>query len=127
MHREPAMPLKPPTRRYVVLEHTHDGIHYVLMCEVGSALRTWRLSSPPSVGQRQTAEASFDHRLLYLEYEGPIGADAGHVVRWDHGCYEGDAAGEDSIQLAVHGVRLDGIIELVRQTGTDWVFTYRKP
>ena len=38
-------------------------------------------------GRGFPAEALPDHRLIYLEYEGPISGDRGTVVAWDRGEY----------------------------------------
>src|SRR6185437_4307487 len=58
--------------RFVLLEHDHPELHWDLMLESGAVLRTWRLTAPPCGGEVITAMASFDHRALYLDYEGPI-------------------------------------------------------
>ena len=34
------------------------------------------------------AEVLPDHRLAYLDYEGPISGDRGSVTRWDRGTYD---------------------------------------
>jgi hypothetical protein len=98
--------------RYVILEHTHQGVHFDLMLEVNGKLRTWRLASPPGSGKSIAAEASFDHRLLYLDYEGPISGDRGHVRRWDTGTYEGVACAADLVVVALGGEKLRGRLEL---------------
>ena len=82
--------------RFVILEHDHPVLHWDLMLESGPALRTWRLAGPPeSAGGAVAAKASFDHRLAYLDYEGPVSRGRGTVRRWDQGTYliEEEAAG----------------------------------
>lgn len=74
--------------RFVILEHDHPVRHWDLMLETGSILRTWRLAEPPRPGSVITAEATFDHRLHYLDYEGPVSGDRGTVTRWLAGTYE---------------------------------------
>ena len=63
--------------RYVVLEHDHPARHWDLMLEAGDVLRTWRLAAPPGADQPIGATATFEHRLAYLDYEGPISGGRG--------------------------------------------------
>ena len=74
--------------RYVILEHDHPTLHWDLMLEAGEVLRTWRLAAPPRPGGKVAAEPSFDHRLVYLDYEGPVGGDRGTVSAWERGTCE---------------------------------------
>lgn len=74
--------------RFVILEHDWPSRHYDLMLEFGSALRSWRISKLPVVDESMNAEPIGDHRLEYLDYEGPVGGDRGHVRRMDAGSYE---------------------------------------
>src|ERR1700704_4821039 len=80
---DPTMP------RFVILEHDHPVLHWDLMLEAGTALRTWRLARAPSApGEVIDALALPDHRLFYLDYEGPVSGGRGVVKRWDAGEYE---------------------------------------
>lgn len=69
--------------RYVILHH--QGIetpHFDLMIETveGSALSTWRLDRwPPADGDLATPLP--DHRRAYLDYQGPLSDNRGHVSR----------------------------------------------
>jgi hypothetical protein len=69
--------------RYVVLHHTGiDEPHYDLMLELapGASLATWRLPAwPPAPGDQFLPLAA--HRRDYLEYEGPVSHNRGHVRR----------------------------------------------
>ena len=63
--------------RFVVLYHEtppdHDRPpHFDLMLETGQVLRTFALPRWPAAGEVTAAEALADHRLAYLDYEGPI-------------------------------------------------------
>ena len=74
---------------FVVLEHDHPELHWDFMLEHGGVLKTWRLpASWPAAGQKLPAVALADHRLQYLDYEGPVSGDRGRVVRRDRGSYE---------------------------------------
>jgi hypothetical protein len=108
--------------RFVVLEHDHPELHWDFMLEAHGVLRTWKLAAPPQAGLVIPATASFDHRLLYLDYEGPVSGDRGQVVAWDRGTFEGDI--EDSAERVVvrlHGNRLRGMARLERGPGEAWL------
>ena len=104
--------------RFVILEHDHPTLHWDLMLEDGAALKTWRLPQPPgqeaSGDETRVADAVAlpDHRLMYLDYEGPVSGDRGHVKRWDAGTYEslGRDAATWTVRLA--GARWDGVLTL---------------
>ena len=77
--------------RFVILEHDHPVMHWDLMLEAGDVLQTWRLMQPPeSVGCAIEATALGDHRVMYLDYEGPVSGDRGTVKRWDAGEFSED-------------------------------------
>ena len=106
--------------RFVILEHDYPTTHWDLMLEADSVLRTWRLARPPQSGETIDATSVCDHRLHYLDYEGPISGDRGHVVRWEWGTFaevEGSAR-----RLVVHmaGKRLHGVLVLERAEGDAW-------
>ena len=69
--------------RYAILHHTGVAIpHFDLMFETapGGALATWRSADWP-VDSPAVVERLADHRRNYLDYEGPVGDDRGHVSR----------------------------------------------
>lgn len=103
--------------RYVILTHDHPFLHWDFMLEVGGVLRTWRLVQPPEPGVVVAAELLADHRLAYLDYEGPVSGNRGTVTRWDAGTYEGREEA-DGWALHLEGGRLRGAARLV-QTGAD--------
>ena len=71
-------------KRFVILEHDWDGVHYDLMFEADGRLRTWKIPAPPCA-EPQPAVLIFDHRIDYLAYEGPVSGGRGTVKRWDSG------------------------------------------
>lgn len=77
-------------RRYVVLEHEVGvgDVHYDLCLEDGDVLITFQLDAPPATDQVVTGRRSFDHRPLYLSYEGELTRDRGRVKAWDRGLAE---------------------------------------
>ncbi len=109
--------------RYVILRHeTPQGVHFDFMLEAGDMLKTWSLGEPPRPGVEIECQALPDHRLAYLDYEGPVSGGRGSVTRWDHGTYvlERQSEAEWAIELA--GERLAGKATLCRDpaNSTRW-------
>ena len=107
--------------RFVILEHDHPERHWDLMLEADGVLRTWRLHAPPGPGRTVVAMPSFDHRLAYLDYEGPVSGGRGTVQRWDAGTFEWDMETDDQKTFRLRGGRLQGRARLSR-TGETWSF-----
>jgi hypothetical protein len=110
--------------RYVILEHDYPQLHWDLMLEAGEVLRTWRLAAPPRAGESVRAEPSFDHRRLYLDYEGPVSGDRGTVKAWDCGTYEPALEGIDAenrgVVIELTGTRLRGTATLRPDPSGEW-------
>ena len=114
--------------RFVILEHDHPFLHWDLMLEAGDALRTWRLLEDLRDFQNPgdlviAAETLPDHRLAYLDYEGPVSGNRGFVKRWDAGEYELIAEDDSRIRIALSGERIRGEFELRCDDNGDWRFT----
>jgi len=109
--------------RFVILEHDHPSLHWDLMLESGEVLRTWRLTRPPEPGRAVSATATFDHRRVYLDYEGPISGNRGQVSRWDYGTFSWRESEEDRLELELTGMRLRGVLSMRRSTDPEWVLT----
>jgi len=109
--------------RFVILEHDHPFLHWDFMLEAGAVLRTWRLLAEPLPGRTVEAEALGDHRLAYLDYEGPVSGNRGSVRRWDAGTFEWmeDTANRVVVRLA--GSRCQGEALLEQGAGGQWKFT----
>jgi hypothetical protein len=107
--------------RFVILHHDFPAgharrPHWDLMLEWGQALRTWAVEIEPGVAMEVKAEALPDHRLAYLDYEGPISGNRGTVTRWDAGQYQLENDREDELTVQVRGGRLCGELRLRRET-----------
>ena len=102
-------------RRYVILTHDHPRLHWDLMLEVDGALRTWRLSAPPEPDVEIAAEPLGDHRLAYLDYEGPVSGDRGYITRWDAGVVEWLNEDAENPHVRVRGEKLGGDLLLERR------------
>ncbi|MCS7168234.1 MAG: DNA polymerase ligase N-terminal domain-containing protein [Gemmatales bacterium] len=77
-------------KRFVLLHHDWPHPHYDLMLEWQGVLKTWRTAEIPKPGLSLTMEAIGDHRLAYLDYEGPVAGNRGTVRAIDRGTYYGD-------------------------------------
>jgi hypothetical protein len=111
--------------RFVVLTHDHPLLHWDFMLEHEERLRTWRLGQPPDVGGAIVAEPLPDHRLAYLDYEGPVSGDRGHVTRWDRGEYETIDSSPRQIVVRLAGERLRGEAVLERSEAAEsWTFRF---
>jgi DNA polymerase Ligase (LigD) len=111
--------------RFVILEHDHPRRHWDFFLEAGQVLRAWRLAEPPHPGRPIAATPTPDHRLLYLDYEGPVSGNRGQVVRWDRGEFEWQVNGPDTVVVRLCGGRTRGSAVLTRTAEGAWEFTLR--
>jgi hypothetical protein len=98
--------------RYVILEHDWPERHWDFLLEAGDVLRAWRLWEEPNTNRPVRAEANFDHRLLYLDYEGSLSGGRGRVTRWDAGTFEWLTDDGRGIAVELAGGRLVGQFQL---------------
>jgi hypothetical protein len=105
--------------RFVVLRHEFPvdhprATHWDLMLEWGTKLRTWALAEEPFSDVETEAEPLADHRLEYLDYEGPVSGNRGSVVRWDSGEYRLQASDDGLVDAVLAGKRLRGRLRLCK-------------
>ena len=107
--------------RFAILIHDQPFVHWDLLVQRDEVLRSWRLLESPD-RWRSAAESTFlsaeaigDHRLMYLDYEGPVSRERGRVARWDHGQAEWLTDSETSVRLRLSGSRLFGELTLDRE------------
>ena len=109
-------------RRFVILRHEGSGgykpgVHFDLMFECGESLRTWATAELPQAEREIDAEQLADHRLAYLDYEGPISGDRGTVRRWDHGQFRVVSESAEEWIVVLAGQELRGRLTLRQQAG----------
>lgn len=112
---------------FVVLRHESSrGLHWDFMLELGEALATWALPEPPDAAVAILAEALPDHRLAYLDYEGPISGGRGSVTRWDAGTYVLRGRSDAELVVTLDGAKLAGTATLKRSPDDPnrWRFSY---
>lgn len=106
--------------RYVVLSHDWPSPHLDLLLELDDRLRSWRLIELPSIGHRMIAQANFDHRLHYLDYEGPISDNRGVVQRVTAGLFDWLQVGPDRVLISVTSGALVGQVVLEKIDLDQW-------
>lgn len=114
--------------RFAVLRHAVPGAdHWDLMFEDGGALATWR--SPQrlaDIGERPVQiERIGDHRLAYLQYEGPVSRNRGHVSRDERGTFAWLERQATGWRIQVRGERTRGSFALEAGPQVD-VWTIRR-
>ncbi len=93
-------------RRFVVLfhqfplDHPRDD-HWDLMLETESSLLTWALQEMPEPGKSISAVELANHRISYLEYQGPVSGNHGSVTRVLGGQYFWKSGSESDGKRAV--------------------------
>ncbi|MFQ5424042.1 MAG: hypothetical protein ACE5F9_08680, partial [Phycisphaerae bacterium] len=110
---------------FVVLRHSErSGTHFDLMIDAGERLATWRYLTEPfgAAADGMSCEEIGRHRRVYLDYEGPISGDRGHVTRSDGGLCEVHSRRDDRWDVTFGGQRLRGrfLIERIEQEGRRW-------
>jgi DNA polymerase Ligase (LigD) len=108
--------------RFVILVHDHPFLHWDLLLEDGDHCLTWRLPVDPDISAHDfPAEAIPDHRLIYLDYEGPISGQRGTVTRWDRGTFDWRVKQPDVCEVVLSGQRWQGIVRLKCTDGDHWI------
>ncbi len=113
-------------RRFVLLHHEgHGAAHFDLMLEADTALATWQFSASPALlaaGGGLPCRRLADHRKAYLDYEGAVGGDRGHVTREDGGACELISESAERWLVALQGQHLRGRYTLSRRSA-GWSLT----
>jgi hypothetical protein len=117
--------------RFVLLEHCWKGVHWDFMLEAGDRLRTWAIDAPITSDQDLPARALPDHRLIYLNYQGPISGDRGTVRKIDEGTYRTIEWAPQRVRVIVTGAQLVGEVGLyctgfASSGSTAWIFRLGK-
>ena len=101
--------------QYVILTHDHPFLHWDLLLEKEGVLKTWRLLKEPDSQSRIEVEALPDHRVHYLDYEGPVSGDRGTVSQWDKGNYEILSEENDQLELKLVGQKMNSVARIVKE------------
>ena len=137
IHRSSPMP------RFVLLLHECPddrprSTHCDLMMEEGDVLKTWSLAELPqgwnavmgsehltafAASNTVDAEQLADHRLAYLDYEGPVSGDRGSVRRLEAGTF---VRRHEPLSFSLEGRIIRGEIKLQQSPNDDppWQLVY---
>jgi len=127
------------SRRFVLLRHESSAefakpSHWDFMLEADGLLMTWELHRLPSswlaalqqraVSSPTTAPTApairlADHRLAYLDYEGPLSGKRGSVRCVDRGTYLMVKECSERLVVELQGSILSGSVTLLQQ-GSSW-------
>lgn len=86
--------------------------HFDLMIQYGGVLRTWELLYLPVEGEDTKVRRLDDHRLEYLDYEGPLSHNRGHVIGWERGKAIWQRSEEPELDFLLFGSRLTAKLRL---------------
>lgn len=117
--------------RFVLLRHEcppdwEKPSHWDFMLESDGVLWTWELRELPSswaaalgleVASDLNTVSAFrlaDHRLAYLDYEGPVSGNRGHVTRSDAGNFQWIRQTPERLEVSLDGELLRGSVTLTR-------------
>ena len=124
---ENASPPRSTNPRFAVLRHDHPFLHWDFLLEQGESCRTWRLMKAPDTPDDILAEAIADHRLMYLDYEGPVSGERGTVTQWDAGTFEWLFDRDDLVEVRLTGRKLLGLARLQRDDDARWTLRLTAP
>ncbi len=126
--------------RFVLLRHGSSAelakpSHWDFMLEADGVLMTWELrrlpsswsaalqqravSSPTTAPTTAPAIRLADHRLAYLDYEGPLSGNRGSVRCVDRGTYDVVKECSERLVVELQGSILSGAVTLLQQ-GSSW-------
>lgn len=110
--------------KFAILGHDHPAWHWDLLLQHGACCRTWRIWGHPQEISMARLEATADHRLLYLEYEGPVSRGRGTVMCWDRGELIWSICRQDRIRCYLRGHMMRGWLDLLQMAG-NWRATWQ--
>jgi hypothetical protein len=103
--------------RFAVLDHDWPHPHRDLLLERDGVLKAWRLPPQFDPTSPVPAEPNFDHRLVYLDYEGRVSGGRGRVRRWDAGELVWVNVSDAELVVDLAGTHLRGRFRLVKTNG----------
>jgi hypothetical protein len=116
------------SKRFSILLHDHPYWHWDFLLEHGDHALCWRLLRQPCCDEPIAAERLPPHRLLYLDYEGPVSHDRGTVKLIASGTYEVMAAEPVfEVQLRSPEWTQQAKLDVVRSDRVFWHFSVQSP
>lgn len=112
--------------RFVLLRHEcppelGKPSHWDLMLEDDGVLLTWSLPELPTPdGLAAFSTRLDDHRLAYLDYEGPLSDERGSVSRVDAGEFRWVERADLKLVAFLEGSQLQGRLTMQQAGGASW-------
>jgi hypothetical protein len=103
--------------RFALVAHDHPFDHWDLFLEAGPVVRTWRLIPRLLAGTAALAEPTPDHRLSYLDYEGPISGGRGTVSQVDTGQFVWERDDAECVTIQLVGRKFVGRLSISSAEG----------
>ena len=101
--------------------------HFDLFLESEGTLMTWELTSLLTTQNNQVVRRLANHRLVYLDFQGPLSDDRGTVKLVDTGSLEWVTLESERLISRINGQTTDGILTLTSEdSSTDdvWNLTF---
>ncbi len=112
---------------FVIQQHSCEQlVHWDLMLETEGLLATWRVPIEPSGWGIEpiVCRHIFNHRLIYLTYQGELTDNRGHVRIEDAGTFQTEEHLENYWRSMLKGHKLLGTLELRQLKGDQWQLTF---
>ncbi|MCP4712943.1 MAG: hypothetical protein GY869_30310 [Planctomycetes bacterium] len=113
--------------RFVIQQHTcEQQVHWDLMLDKDGELATWQvLIEPTSWGfEPILCRHIFNHRLIYLTYQGELTNNRGYVRIAAQGEFHTEEFTENYWRLSLTGDKIMGVLELRRLEGNQWQLNF---
>ena len=89
--------------------------HFDLFLESEGTLMTWELTSLLTTQNNQVVRRLANHRLVYLDFQGPLSDDRGTVKLVDTGSLEWVTLESERLISRINGQTTDGILTLTSE------------
>jgi len=110
--------------RFVFLEHDYPTLHWDILLQQGNRLLGWRGDNHGHFLNGGHVVQTSDHRLVYLDYEGPLTGQRGTVKRVDAGRLTWRHCAENEFIAEIQGKQWHGVLELKKIDATKWFSSF---
>ncbi|WP_166819917.1 DNA polymerase ligase N-terminal domain-containing protein [Thalassoroseus pseudoceratinae] len=113
--------------RFTISRHDHPEVHWDFFLEDGEELLTWRLTHPLDVEEPIAAKKLPSHRLIYLDYSGPVSRNRGTVTKLVTGHFDWLTGDANATIIEVHltSTEFRGRCELRHIDDDDWACRFQ--
>jgi len=112
--------------KFVIQEHHATHIHWDFRLEMDGTLKSWAIPKGVStvVGVKRLAIQVEDHDFSFINFEGTIEEGvygAGKIMIWDSGAYDLLEKSDKSIEIVLHGKKIDGRYVILYWKEKNWL------